>query len=227
LNHRFVKDKPKKFVLIGLAELVFCTAKKHITVIERIHLIGNSSILSGSGMGEEIDSFPVVRINDAPTSGYEEDVGERTEARIICGDLQMGSDTEWISTLSGETLILYPTPDEIRANAQRLAGDDNSLRYLGDKSIKAWGEFLNSSPLEGSPTSGLFGAWFLSNIARRVHLYGFGFFESTGSHHYWEDIRANHNHRDENGHEPQVEKIILKKMDRVILEMETPSQTDT
>jgi len=192
-------------------------------MVERIHLIGNSSILLGSGLGEEIDSCPVVRINNAPTSGYEEDVGERTDARVICGNLQMGSDAEWLSSLSGETLILYPTQDEVRKNAQRLASDDNSLRYLRDRSLKAWAKFLDESPLEGNPTSGLYGAWFLSNMAKQVHLYGFGFFESKGSHHYWEDMRIDHSQEGDNSHEPQVEKGMLNRMNKVVLEMNTPS----
>ncbi|WP_263820695.1 glycosyltransferase family 29 protein [Salinibacter sp.] len=183
-------------------------------MIDRIHLIGNSPILSGSGLGEEIDSCPVVRINTAPTSGYGEDVGRRTDARVVCGNLQMGRHDEWLSTLSGETLILYPTPEDIRKNAQRLTSADNSLRYLHGEAIEAWTKFLDESPLEERPTSGLYGAWFLSKIAEQVHLYGFGFYESTESHYYYKDVKV-----EANGHEPQVEKLILKNMDDVALKM--------
>lgn len=190
-------------------------------MLDRIHLIGNSPILSGSGLGEEIDSFPVVRINTAPTSGYEEDVGGRTDARVICGNLQKGSHTEWLSDVSGETLILYPTPENMRKNAQRLTSADNSLRYLHSEAYKAWKKFLHESPLEKNPTSGLYGAWFLSKIAEQVHLYGFGFYESSESHYYWKNVKI-----DQKGHQPQVEKSILESMDSVIMEMKSPKSRE-
>lgn len=185
-------------------------------MLDRVHLIGNSSILSGSGLGEEIDSCPVVRINTAPTSGHEDDVGGRTDARVICGGLQMGCDTTWLSAISEETLILYPTPEDVRKNAQRITSADNSLRYLNGRAIEAWKKFLDASPLEERPTTGLYGAWFLSKIAKRVHLYGFGFYQSSESHYYWKNVKA-----DNNGHNPQVEKYVLKNMERVTIETET------
>ncbi len=172
-------------------------------------------------MGKEIDSCPVVRINTAPTSGYEQDVGGRTDARVVCGGLQMEAYTGWLSSLSGETLILYPTPEDVRKNAQRCTSEDNSLRYLRSEALEAWAKFLDKSPLEESPTSGLYGAWFLSQIAEQVHLYGFGFYESSESHYYWKNVKA-----DNNGHNPQVEKYILKNMERVTIEMETPGIRD-
>lgn len=184
-------------------------------MLDRVHLIGNSPILCGSGLGEEIDSCPVVRINTAPTSGYEDDVGSRTDARVVCGNLQKGIDayeTTWLSTLSGETLILYPTREDVRKNAQRLTSENNSLRYLKGRALEAWKKFLDESPLEEHPTSGLYGAWFLSNIAEQVHLYGFGFYESTESHYYYKDVKV-----EAKGHDPQVEKSILKDMDDVKL----------
>ncbi|MCS3696427.1 glycosyltransferase family 29 protein [Salinibacter ruber] len=182
-------------------------------MMDRIHLIGNSPILCGSGLGEEIDSCPVVRINTAPTSGYEEDVGSRTDARVICGNLQRGSHSEWISTLSEETLILYPTPEKVRKNAQRITSADNSLRYLKGRALEAWKKFLDESPLEENPTSGLYGAWFLSKIAKQVHLYGFCFYESSESH-YWKDVNIAGQ-----GHDPQVEKDILDDTDGIVIEM--------
>lgn len=187
-------------------------------MISRIHLVGNSPILSGRGRGKEIDSSPVVRINAAPTSGYEEDVGTRTDARVICGNLQRGTNGKWLSTLSGETLILYPTQEKVRKNAQRITSADNSLRYLRDGAIEAWATFLDNSPLNTYPTSGLYGAWFLSNIAEQVHLYGFGFYESSETHYYWKDVKTG-----EAGHDSQAEKKILARMDDVVLEMEAPA----
>lgn len=45
--------------------------------------MANGGILRGLGLGEEIDSHSVVmRINEAPTAGYESDVGQRTTIRL-------------------------------------------------------------------------------------------------------------------------------------------------
>lgn len=192
-------------------------------MLERVHLVGNSSILLESRMGKEIDSYPVFRINSAPTSGYEEDVGSRTDARIICGSLQKGisQDEPWLSTISGETLILYPTKEATRKNAQWLAGADNSLRYLRSGGLEAWRKFGRQSPLEAYPTSGLYGAWFLSQVAKQVHLYGFGFFRISKPYCYWKDIESQ-----PTGHDPETEKKILESMSGVTIEMEIPDKNN-
>lgn len=47
-------------------------------------LVTSSSHVLGSGAGEEIDHTEcVIRMNDAPTSGYEVDVGTRTTLRVV------------------------------------------------------------------------------------------------------------------------------------------------
>ncbi|XP_061656736.1 alpha-N-acetyl-neuraminyl-2,3-beta-galactosyl-1,3-N-acetyl-galactosaminide alpha-2,6-sialyltransferase isoform X2 [Syngnathoides biaculeatus] len=47
-------------------------------------LISSSGQMRGSGLGAEIDRIPcVIRMNDAPTAGYEADVGHRTAVRVV------------------------------------------------------------------------------------------------------------------------------------------------
>lgn len=49
-----------------------------------IAVVGSSGQLLGTGKGAEIDSHRVVvRVNGAPTRGFEHDVGSRTDLRII------------------------------------------------------------------------------------------------------------------------------------------------
>jgi len=46
-------------------------------------VVGSSGALGGSGLGAEIDSHgAVIRFNDAPTRGFEADVGSRTTLRV-------------------------------------------------------------------------------------------------------------------------------------------------
>ncbi|KAK1803704.1 hypothetical protein P4O66_021111, partial [Electrophorus voltai] len=50
----------------------------------RCALVTSSSHILGSGAGEEIDrSECVIRMNDAPTSGFQPDVGTRTGLRVV------------------------------------------------------------------------------------------------------------------------------------------------
>ncbi|XP_072171319.1 alpha-N-acetylgalactosaminide alpha-2,6-sialyltransferase 3-like [Diadema setosum] len=48
-------------------------------------VISSSGHMLGSKRGKEIDSMPcVIRMNNSPTEGFEEDVGQRTTVRIVC-----------------------------------------------------------------------------------------------------------------------------------------------
>lgn len=47
-------------------------------------LISSSGQMLGTGVGEEIDKIEcVIRMNNAPTGGYEKDVGSRTSVRVV------------------------------------------------------------------------------------------------------------------------------------------------
>ena len=47
-------------------------------------VVGSSNVLSGAGHGAAIDAHDVVvRMNEAPTATFEEDVGARTDVRFV------------------------------------------------------------------------------------------------------------------------------------------------
>lgn len=47
-------------------------------------LVSSSGQMLGAGLGEEIDKVGcVIRMNNAPTQGYEKDVGNRTSIRVV------------------------------------------------------------------------------------------------------------------------------------------------
>lgn len=47
-------------------------------------LVSSSGQMLGAGVGEEIDNVGcVIRMNNAPTQGYEKDVGNRTSVRVV------------------------------------------------------------------------------------------------------------------------------------------------
>ncbi|XP_025016649.1 beta-galactoside alpha-2,6-sialyltransferase 2-like [Tetranychus urticae] len=58
--------------------------KERFPIHETCALVANSGSLSGSMKGTEIDSHDIIiRFNDAPTVGYEVDVGKKTSIRIL------------------------------------------------------------------------------------------------------------------------------------------------
>jgi len=68
-------------------------------------VIGSSGSLTGSGMGHAIDNHTaVIRFNDAPTRGYESDVGAKTTLRIqnnmYCGFCENESEVLFPYTIS-------------------------------------------------------------------------------------------------------------------------------
>ncbi len=54
------------------------------TPFESCGVVSSSGSLKGSGLGSRIDANDVVvRFNNAPTKGYERDVGTKTSLRIV------------------------------------------------------------------------------------------------------------------------------------------------
>ncbi|XP_077988203.1 beta-galactoside alpha-2,6-sialyltransferase 1-like [Glandiceps talaboti] len=54
------------------------------TKLKRCAVVASAAFLNGSKLGKEIDSHDaVLRFNDAPTQGFEEDVGTKTTVRLI------------------------------------------------------------------------------------------------------------------------------------------------
>ena len=52
--------------------------------VNRCAVVGSSGYLHGSGLGPQIDAYDAVfRMNDAPTAGFEADVGSRTTFRVL------------------------------------------------------------------------------------------------------------------------------------------------
>ena len=53
------------------------------TTIKSCAVVSNSGVLKKSGLGSEVDAHDVVfRFNNAPTKGYQKDVGSKTSVRF-------------------------------------------------------------------------------------------------------------------------------------------------
>jgi beta-galactoside alpha-2,3-sialyltransferase (sialyltransferase 4B) len=96
-----------KEVLTKLAEI--SPEKDPFAGAKRCALVGNSSQLMGSGLGKAIDSFDtVVRFNEAPTIGYESDVGSKTSIRWT-NSRRMPPPAEQKVGISLITTVFFPT----------------------------------------------------------------------------------------------------------------------
>uniref|UniRef100_UPI0037E82A7C alpha-N-acetylgalactosaminide alpha-2,6-sialyltransferase 6-like n=1 Tax=Semicossyphus pulcher TaxID=241346 RepID=UPI0037E82A7C len=70
---------------VGRREYMPISGNKNLSLhCHKCALVTSSSHILGTGAGEEIDRTEcVIRMNDAPTMGYETDVGNRTTLRVV------------------------------------------------------------------------------------------------------------------------------------------------
>nr|XP_056701180.1 CMP-N-acetylneuraminate-beta-galactosamide-alpha-2,3-sialyltransferase 2-like [Euleptes europaea] len=163
-------------------------------------VVGNSGNLRNSKYGEKIDSHDfVLRMNKAPTAGFEEDVGAKTTHRFMypesAVDLHPGVhlvlvpfkplDLRWLASAlsSGDIQHTYKRVKRfIKADKNKvLILNPAFLKYIQDKWTKNHGKY---------PSTGLIALIFATHTCKQVSVFGFGA-DSNGSwHHFWEE---NHN----------------------------------
>jgi hypothetical protein len=161
----------------------------------RCAVVGASRNLLGSGYGPEIDDHDVVlRINLAPTRGFEGDVGRRTTHYVvtqwIIGAVVEGKRRENVSAdLDGRLaslaedawwLLLYRPFDEARPSQELIENVRALARSPGhvprDRSRLVHPQLtLHASEWTGqSPSTGLVGVILAVRVCDAVDVYGFG-----------------------------------------------------
>lgn len=141
-------------------------------------VVGNSGNLLGSGYGEKIDANDwVIRINEAPTQGYEADVGSRTTHHMIqaySAQKIEASGREFYS--DADTLFVIFTEEQKRWLDQHrkttLAGIPNDkLRILHP----AFFHSVDRGWLAGSsPSTGILATALAMRHCKKVEVFGFG-----------------------------------------------------
>uniref|UniRef100_A0AAY4A213 Alpha-N-acetylgalactosaminide alpha-2,6-sialyltransferase 6 n=1 Tax=Denticeps clupeoides TaxID=299321 RepID=A0AAY4A213_9TELE len=85
-------------------------------------LVTSSSHVLGSGAGAEIDRAEcVIRMNDAPTTGYEADVGNRTSLRVVAHSSVfrvVRRPTEFLNHSNNMAIIFWGPPTKIGREAK-------------------------------------------------------------------------------------------------------------
>nr|XP_046183419.1 CMP-N-acetylneuraminate-beta-galactosamide-alpha-2,3-sialyltransferase 1-like isoform X2 [Oncorhynchus gorbuscha] len=160
-------------------------------------VVGNSGNLKGSRYGALIDSSDVViRMNMAPTSGYEEDVGSRTTHHVMYPESAIDLDNttslllipfktldlQWITSAltTGSIKHTYiPVQSRIKANKNRvLIYSPTFFKYVYDAWLESHGRY---------PSTGFLSLLFSIHICDKVSVYGFGADQYGNWHHYWEE----------------------------------------
>ncbi|KAM8860105.1 ST3 beta-galactoside alpha-2,3-sialyltransferase 7 isoform 1-T2 [Spinachia spinachia] len=77
----------------------------------RCVVVGNGGVLHGSRLGSHIDQYDIIiRLNNAPVSGYEKDAGSRTTIRLIYPEAAPHSANEYRNT-SMVALVVFKSLD--------------------------------------------------------------------------------------------------------------------
>jgi len=159
-------------------------------------VVGNSPLIKERNIGKKINSFDfIVRLNDAPTGGFEKRVGSRTDLRILNRTLQkekgvgnLDSDRSGVLKNFESDVLLYPTPPSIEEDArEKLVNSKNS--YSVSDFFRTYKEAIEKELGIKRLSTGLFSTIFLVHIFESVALINFDFYSSSSSSfHYWENF---------------------------------------
>lgn len=110
--------------------------------------VSSSGQLRGSKAGQLIDSFPcVIRMNDAPFKGYEQDVGSKTTVRVVAHSAIKGVHAKRASLLKGtghpKFLLVWGPEASMRSGGKGYAFNAAS-NLAKDKSLDGMQVFLIS-----------------------------------------------------------------------------------
>lgn len=163
----------------------------------RCAVVGNSGNLRESWYGPHIDSHDfVLRMNKAPTAGFEADVGSKTthhfvypeSFRELAENVSMvlvpfkTLDLEWVvsATTTGTISHTYiPVPSKIKVRKdQILIYHPAFIKYVFDSWLQGHGRY---------PSTGILSVIFSLHVCDEVDLYGFGADSRGNWHHYWEN----------------------------------------
>nr|XP_061808542.1 CMP-N-acetylneuraminate-beta-galactosamide-alpha-2,3-sialyltransferase 1-like [Nerophis lumbriciformis] len=164
-------------------------------------VVGNSGNLKGSRYGGLIDSNQfVIRMNQAPTAGFEEDVGARTTHHLMYPESAIDLDNatilvlipfktldlQWmISALTTGTIkyTYAPVMSKIKANKDKvLIYNPTFFKYVYESWLEGHGRY---------PSTGFLSLLFAIHICDEVSVFGFGADQYGNWHHYWEENLLN------------------------------------
>ncbi|XP_072296152.1 ST3 beta-galactoside alpha-2,3-sialyltransferase 8 [Eucyclogobius newberryi] len=196
--------------------------KPRPSVCRTCAVVGNSGNLRKSGYGSLIDSHQsVLRMNKALTSGFEQDVGNRSTHHFLypesAVDLQPGvhmvlvpfkiRDLEWVqSALSTGDITMTYMRVKGRVSADRdqvLVLSPDFFKYVHERWTQNHGRY---------PSTGLTAVVYALHTCDQVSLFGFGADSEGNWHHYWEKNRFAGAFRKTGVHNADYETQLLQRL---------------
>ncbi|XP_038616460.1 CMP-N-acetylneuraminate-beta-galactosamide-alpha-2,3-sialyltransferase 1 [Tachyglossus aculeatus] len=163
----------------------------------RCAVVGNSGNLKQSHYGPDIDSHDfVLRMNRAPTVGFEADVGSKTTHHFmypesfteLAANVSMilvpfkTTDLQWVVSAITKGTINFtyvPVPRKIKVSKEKiLIYHPVFIKYVFDSWLQGHGRY---------PSTGILSVIFSLHMCDEVDLYGFGADSKGNWHHYWEN----------------------------------------
>ena len=151
-------------------------------VFNRCAVVGSSGVLLNRRGGEIIDNYHMVlRLNTAPTTGFERQVGGKTTLRLVHVDDLMFSE-------GNESVVVTGLSRDMLRDRKWFAGKGFGRKnrlFLLDPEFE---NYVARSAVEFTPSDGMLGALLALQVCRVVHLYGFFVWERYGSspYHYYD-----------------------------------------
>lgn len=180
----------------------------------RCVVVGNGGVLHGSHLGSHIDQYNIViRLNNAPVSGFERDAGSRTTIRLIYPEGAPHSaeqykktsmvvlvvfknlDLDWlISVITKQPLSLWSKMWFWREVVEDIPLRPENFRILHPEIIHKTGQAIQKYALKPGnmvPTLGASAVVMALQLCDHVSLAGFGYDmqHPEARLHYYEDIR--------------------------------------
>ncbi|OXB74064.1 UNVERIFIED_CONTAM: hypothetical protein H355_003127 [Colinus virginianus] len=185
----------------------------------RCAVVGNSGNLRGSGYGHEIDGHDfIMRMNQAPTVGFEADVGSRTTHHFMYPESAKNLpanvsfvlvpfktlDLLWIASAlsTGQIRFTYaPVKPFLRVDKEKVQIYNPAFfKYIHDRWTEHHGRY---------PSTGMLVLFFALHVCDEVNVFGFGADSRGNWHHYWENNRYAGEFRKTGVHDADFEAHII------------------
>ncbi|XP_063004338.1 type 2 lactosamine alpha-2,3-sialyltransferase isoform X2 [Melospiza melodia melodia] len=205
--------RAEQFFRLALSRLQNCglSSEEDSIPCRRCIVVGNGGVLRNKTLGEKIDSYDIIiRMNNGPVLGYEEDVGRRTTFRLSYPESIFSDpihydpnttivlivfkprDLKWLwEILGGQKISVKgfwkkPALNMIYKSSQIRILDPSITR----KAAYEWLHFPTRFPKKEKPkhpTTGLIAITLAFHICHEVHLAGFkyDFTDRNSSLHYY------------------------------------------
>ncbi|XP_035396927.1 type 2 lactosamine alpha-2,3-sialyltransferase isoform X5 [Cygnus atratus] len=231
--------RAEQFFRLALSRLQNCGLSNEDDSVScrRCVVVGNGGVLRNKTLGEKIDSYDVIiRMNNGPVIGYEEDVGRRTTFRLSYPE-SIFSDPIHYDPNTTVVIIVFKPRDlkwlweilggqKINAKgfwkkpALNMIYKSNQIRILDPsitrKTAYDWLHFPTRFPKKEKPkhpTTGLIAITLAFHICHEVHLAGFkyDFTDRNSSLHYYGNDTMSQMMQNEY-HDINAEQKFLKKL---------------